>query len=64
MRLPDTKIVNGLRIRTTQTLQELRGMKRWLLSWMEDVRYWYAEHEKLVSKFKEPRGGGRLIWPI
>lgn len=35
-----------------------RGMERWLLSWMQVVRYWYAEHEIFVNKFKEPRGGG------
>lgn len=35
-----------------------RGMERWLLSWMQAVRYWYAKHEIFVNKFKEPRGGG------
>lgn len=38
-------------------------MERWPLSWMQAVRYWYAEHEKFVNKFQEPRGGGWLTWP-
>lgn len=38
-------------------------MERWLLSWMQVVRYWYAENEEFVNKFKEPRGGGWLTRP-
>lgn len=38
-------------------------METRFLSLMKVERYWYAEHEKLVRKFKESRGGGWLMWP-